>query len=95
MKRSRVATTDGRAVITKEGRLITDTWRDTTTGDGRCKIYRGDTWVVLRRPNGYIAQVSGLGRPAVRRWFTTQRAATRWLKEQSDRHAGLDLTPAV
>ena len=87
MSRQRTTTADGNAIITQEGRLITDHWRDISSGTGRCKAYRGDTWVVIRKPNGYLAQVSGAGRPARRRWFTRQRAAVRWLREQSDHHA--------
>ena len=87
MSRERVTTADGSAIITREGRLINGDWRDISSGDGRCKAYRGDTWVVFRKPNGYMAQVSGTGRPPKRRWFTRQRAAVRWLKEQSDQHA--------
>lgn len=95
MPRERVTTTDGSAIITKEGRLITDHWRDISSGDGRCKAYRGDTWVVFRHPNGYMAQVSGAGRPARRRWFTRQRAAVQWLKDESDRYAELPCQPAL
>lgn len=87
MSRQRVTTTDGKAIITRDGRLITDRWRDTSSGNGRCKAYRGDTWVMFQKPNGYIAQVSGNRRPTQRRWFASQRKAVQWLKEQSDEYA--------
>lgn len=83
----RTATTDGNAVITTAGRLITDRWRDLHQGTGKCRAYRGYTWVMFPVQNGYIAQVSGPGLPARRRRFHRQEKAVHWLRQQADAHA--------
>lgn len=82
-KRTRTVTTDGDAIITNQGRLITTKWRSLTSGHGSCRAYQGYTWVVLRQPQGYLAQRSGNGMPAARRYFRSQDEAVRWLETQS------------
>ena len=84
--RKRTVTTDGNAIITDQGRLITTNWRDISTGSGRCRAYQGYTWVILPRRQGFIAQLSGNGVPASRRYFRNQADALRWLRSQSADH---------
>ena len=82
-KRTRTVTTDGNAIITDQGRLINTNWRSLTRGQGHCRAYQGYTWVVLRQPRGYLAQLSGNGIPAARRYFRSQDEAVHWLEAKS------------
>ena len=84
MTRNRTVTTDGNAIITDQGRLITTEWRQLNAAKGRCRAYRGFTWVVLDQGHRYMAQLSGEGRPVARRFFTNPQEAEKWLKRQAD-----------
>ena len=81
--RTRTVTTDGNAVITSQGRLITTPWRPLSSGPGGCRVYRGFTWVIIPNDSRYMAQLSGQGRPAVRRFFNSAQEAVRWLERES------------